>query len=126
VANRRLLRNSDSCRAALEAFTTAVRAVALRLLRLTAAGLGLDEGHFEGELSAGPVIMNVNHYVPCPDPSLTMGLAPHTVLADNGVRGLQAAAPAGNGVACPLASPTLGIGPHFGPKLKVVLDFTGP
>ena len=80
----------------LEAYTTAVRAVALRLLRLTAAGLGLDEGHFEGELSAGPVIMNVNHYVACPDPSLTMGLAPHcdpnvvTVLADNGVRGLQA------------------------------------
>ncbi|RLM78726.1 hypothetical protein C2845_PM12G17980 [Panicum miliaceum] len=109
-------------RAALEAFTTAVRAVALRLLRLTAAGLGLDEDHFEGELSAGPVIMNVNHYVPYPDPSLTMGLAPHTVLADNGVRGLQAAAPAGNGVACPLACPTLGIGP----KLKVVLDFTGP
>ncbi|KAG2655026.1 hypothetical protein PVAP13_1NG555100 [Panicum virgatum] len=64
-------------RAALEAHTTAVRAVALRLLRLTAAGLGLDEGHFEGELSAGPVIMNVNHYVACPDPSLTMGLAPH-------------------------------------------------
>ena len=76
VGNRRLLRNSDnSCRAALEAYTTAVRAVALRLLRLTAAGLGLDEGHFEGELSAGPVIMNVNHYVACPDPSLTMGLA---------------------------------------------------
>ncbi|RLM78568.1 hypothetical protein C2845_PM12G31160 [Panicum miliaceum] len=41
-------------RAALEAYTTAVRAVALRLLRLTAAGLGLDEGHFEGELTALP------------------------------------------------------------------------
>ncbi|RLN07645.1 hypothetical protein C2845_PM11G08700 [Panicum miliaceum] len=46
-------------RVALEAYTTAVRAVALRLLRLTAAGLGLDEGHFKGELSAGPVIMNM-------------------------------------------------------------------
>jgi 2'-deoxymugineic-acid 2'-dioxygenase / mugineic-acid 3-dioxygenase len=96
VAKWQLVRNFDSCRAALEAYTTAVRAVALRLLRLTAAGLGLDEGHFEGELTAGPVIMNVNHYVPCPEPSLTMGLAPHcdpnvvTVLADNGVCGLQA------------------------------------
>nr|CAB3451523.1 unnamed protein product [Digitaria exilis] len=83
-------------RASLEAYTTAVRAVALRLLRLTAAGLGLDECHFEdGELTAGPVIMNVNHYVACPEPSLTLGLAPHcdpnvvTVLADNGVAGLQ-------------------------------------
>ncbi|RLN07067.1 hypothetical protein C2845_PM11G21500 [Panicum miliaceum] len=77
--------------------------VSLRLLRLTATGLGLDEGHFEGELTAGPVIMNVNHYVPCPDPSLTMGLAPHcdpnvvTVLLDNGVRGLQARQRGGGG-----------------------------
>ncbi|XP_062220757.1 2'-deoxymugineic-acid 2'-dioxygenase-like [Phragmites australis] len=82
-------------RAALEAYTTAVRAVALRLLQLTAAGLGINEGHFEGELSAGPVLMNVNHYVPCPDPSLTLGLAPHcdpnlvTLLMENGVSGLQ-------------------------------------
>jgi len=30
-----------------------VRAAALRLLRLSAAGLGLDEGHFEGEMTAG-------------------------------------------------------------------------
>ena len=37
----------------LEAYTTAVRAVALRLLRLTAAELGLHEDHFDGELTAG-------------------------------------------------------------------------
>ncbi|KAL6911263.1 hypothetical protein ACP4OV_000068 [Aristida adscensionis] len=77
-------------RAALEAYTAAARAVALRLLRLTAAGLGLEDGHFDGELSAGPVLMNVNHYVACPEPSLTLGLAPHcdpnvvTLLMDNG------------------------------------------
>lgn len=87
--------------AALEAYTPAVRSVALRVLRLAASGLGLaDEAHFEaaagGELTAGPVVMNVNHYVACPDPSLTLGIAPHcdpnvvTVLMDNGVRGLQA------------------------------------
>ncbi|KAL6635368.1 hypothetical protein ACP70R_028039 [Stipagrostis hirtigluma subsp. patula] len=84
-----------SLRAALEAYTAVARAVALRLLRLTAAGLGLDDGHFEGQLSGGPVIMNVNHYVPCPDPSVTLGLAPHcdpnlvTLLMANGVAGLQ-------------------------------------
>lgn len=83
---------------ALEPYTAAVRGVALRVLRLAALGLGLaDEAHFEaGEVTAGPVIMNVNHYVACPDPSLTLGIAPHcdpnvvTVLMDNGVRGLQA------------------------------------
>ncbi|CAL4886040.1 unnamed protein product [Urochloa decumbens] len=88
-----------SLRAALEAYAPAVRAVALRILRLTAAGLGLAAaGYFEDgdELTAGPVIVNANHYRACPDPSLTMGLAPHcdpnvvTVLADNGVPGLQA------------------------------------
>ncbi|CAN6200752.1 unnamed protein product [Urochloa humidicola] len=85
-----------SLRAALEAYTPAVRAVALRLLRLKAAGLGLDEAHFEeGGLIAGPVTMNVNHYAPCPDPSLTLGLGSHcdpnviTVLMENGVHGLQ-------------------------------------
>ena len=38
----------------MEAYTTAVRAVALRLLRLTAAELGLHdhEDHFDGELTA--------------------------------------------------------------------------
>ncbi|KAL6591516.1 hypothetical protein ACP70R_050019 [Stipagrostis hirtigluma subsp. patula] len=84
-----------SLRAALEAYTTAARAVALRLLRLAAAALGLEEDHFEGKLSGGPVLMNVNHYVPCPDPSVTLGLAPHcdpnlvTLLMANGVTGLQ-------------------------------------
>ncbi|XP_004955287.2 2'-deoxymugineic-acid 2'-dioxygenase [Setaria italica] len=95
--------NPASLRAALEAYTTAVRAVALRLLRLTAAGLGLDEGHFEGDLTAGAVIMNVNHYTPCPDPTVTLGLVPHcdpnvvTVLTDNGVRGLQTRRRGGGG-----------------------------
>ncbi|KAL6911262.1 hypothetical protein ACP4OV_000067 [Aristida adscensionis] len=93
----------DKLRAALEAYTAAMRAVALRLLRLTAAGLGLEDGHFDGELSAGPVIMNVNHYVACPDPSLTLGLAPHcdpnlvTLLVDNGVAGLQVRHAGGGG-----------------------------
>ncbi|CAL5040055.1 unnamed protein product [Urochloa decumbens] len=93
-----------SLRASLEAYTTAVRAVALRLLRLTAAGLGLDEVHFEeGGLITGPMLMNVNHYVPCPDPSLTLGLGSHcdpniiTVLMENGVRGLQTRRRGGGG-----------------------------
>ncbi|CAN6215893.1 unnamed protein product [Urochloa humidicola] len=93
-----------SLRASLEAYTTAVRAVALRLLRLTAAGLGLDEAYFEeGGLTAGPVVMNVNYYAPCPDPSLTLGLDSHcdpnviTVLMENGVRGLQTRRRGGGG-----------------------------
>ncbi|KAF7090812.1 hypothetical protein CFC21_093507 [Triticum aestivum] len=80
--------------AALEPYTAAVRAAARRVLRLTAIGLGLEEGHFDGSLS-GSGLMNVNHYPPCPDPSLTLGAGPHcdpglvTVLMENVGGGLQ-------------------------------------
>uniref|UniRef100_A0A453PGY9 Fe2OG dioxygenase domain-containing protein n=2 Tax=Aegilops tauschii TaxID=37682 RepID=A0A453PGY9_AEGTS len=80
--------------AALEPYTAAVMAAARRVLRLTAIGLGLEEGHFDGSLS-GSGLMNVNHYPPCPDPSLTLGAGPHcdpglvTVLMENVGGGLQ-------------------------------------
>ncbi|KAE8811951.1 hypothetical protein D1007_11177 [Hordeum vulgare] len=80
--------------AALEPYTAAVTAVARRVLRLAAVGLGLEEEHFEGSLSGGGM-MNVNHYPPCPDPSLTLGTGPHcdpglvTVLMENVGGGLQ-------------------------------------
>ncbi|XP_020155802.1 2'-deoxymugineic-acid 2'-dioxygenase-like [Aegilops tauschii subsp. strangulata] len=80
--------------AALEPYTAAVRAAARRVLRLAAVGLGLEEEHFEGSLSGGGM-MNVNHYPPCPDPSLTLGAGPHcdpglvTVLMENVGGGLQ-------------------------------------
>ncbi|KAM0882896.1 hypothetical protein ACQ4PT_031999 [Festuca glaucescens] len=70
--------------------------VGMELLRLLCGGIGLRPDYFEGDISGGEVILNANHYPPCPDPGLTLGLPPHcdrnliTVLLQPGyVCGLQ-------------------------------------
>ena len=58
-------------------------------------GLGLEPGYFEGELSKIQ-LLSVNHHVPCPDPSLTLGMPEHcdpnliSMLHQCDVFGLQA------------------------------------
>lgn len=67
----------------------------MELLRLLSEGMGLRPNYFEGDLTGGDVIINVNHYPPCPDPGLTLGLPPHcdrnliTLLLQGAVQGLQ-------------------------------------
>ena len=67
----------------------------MELLRLLCEGVGLRPDYFEGELSGGDVVVNVNHYPPCPDPERALGLPPHcdrnliTLLLQGGVPGLQ-------------------------------------
>lgn len=65
-----------------------------RILELICEGLGLESGYFEGKL--GEVTsLSVNHYPPCPDPSLALGLSKHcdpnliTILLQDDVCGLQ-------------------------------------
>ncbi|OEL13423.1 2'-deoxymugineic-acid 2'-dioxygenase [Dichanthelium oligosanthes] len=79
----------------MERFVVPTRAVGMELLRLLCEGMGLRPDYFEGGLSAGDVIVNVNHYPPCPDPARTLGLPPHcdrnliTLLLQGSVPGLQ-------------------------------------
>lgn len=75
----------------------AVKELGRRLLGLIAVGLGLaNHEFFEGGLTGGDMMMNVNYYPACPDPSLTLGIRPHsdrfilTVLSQGDVSGLQA------------------------------------
>lgn len=57
-------------------------------------GLDLKCGYFDNDVT-GSMIVSVNHYPPCPKPSLTLGLPKHkdpyliTILMQDGVSGLQ-------------------------------------
>ena len=81
----------------MERFIAPTRALGMELLRLLCEGVGLRPDYFEGDLSAGDVVVNVNHYPPCPDPTATLGLPPHcdrnllTLLLPSMVRGLEVA-----------------------------------
>lgn len=71
-----------------------VRNLGLRILDLICEGLGLELGYFRGGLSEGHLML-VNHYPPCPDPTLVLGLPKHgdpnliTLLNQGDVPGLQ-------------------------------------
>ncbi|GAB2294154.1 hypothetical protein Dimus_036617 [Dionaea muscipula] len=65
-----------------------------RLIELICEGLGLERGYLAKGLSEN-MFLTVNHYPPCPDPSLTLGLSKHcdpnliTLLIQGDVPGLQ-------------------------------------
>ncbi|KAI4301117.1 hypothetical protein L6164_034431 [Bauhinia variegata] len=65
-----------------------------KILRLISEGLGLCPDYLSGELGEEPMLL-VNHYPPCPNPSLTLGLSKHidpsviTILLQGDVDGLQ-------------------------------------
>ncbi|KAG5567439.1 hypothetical protein RHGRI_002852 [Rhododendron griersonianum] len=75
-------------------YSVEVRNLGLRILDLICEGLGLESGYFRGPLSEGQLML-VNHYPPCPDPTLVLGLPKHgdphliTLLNQGGVPGLQ-------------------------------------
>ncbi|KAF5482384.1 hypothetical protein F2P56_002958 [Juglans regia] len=66
-----------------------------QILELLCQGLGLSTSYFSGPgLVENPVLL-VNHYPPCPDPSLTLGILKHrdpsliTILLQEEINGLQ-------------------------------------
>ncbi|XP_059664398.1 hyoscyamine 6-dioxygenase-like [Cornus florida] len=70
-----------------------VRKLSLRILELISEGLGLESGYFKE--SSEIQLLSANHYPPCPDPSLTLGILRHfdpsliTILYQGDVCGLQ-------------------------------------
>ncbi|CAK9163794.1 unnamed protein product [Ilex paraguariensis] len=75
-------------------YSVEVRNLSLRILDLICEGLGLQPGYFGDEFT-NVQLLSVNHYPPCPNPSLTLGLSKHsdpnliTILLQGEVNGLQ-------------------------------------
>lgn len=71
-----------------------MRNLALKILEMICEGLGLIPGYFGDELT-GVQMQSVNHYPPCPDPSLALGITKHcdpnviTILYQGNTSGLQ-------------------------------------
>lgn len=69
--------------------------LSLWLLDLICEGLGFEARYFEDHELIQVELMYINHYPPCPDPSLTLGLPKHsdpnliTLLLQGKVSGLQ-------------------------------------
>ncbi|KAJ9547996.1 hypothetical protein OSB04_020539 [Centaurea solstitialis] len=75
-------------------YTVEVRNLSLKILEMIREGLELKPGYFGDELT-GIQMLTLNHYPPCPEPSLAMGISKHrdpniiTVLYQENMCGLQ-------------------------------------
>ncbi|KAM1007518.1 hypothetical protein ACFX13_004150 [Malus domestica] len=63
-------------REVFKAYVDEVRNMGSMILEMLAEGLGLSKEFFNGGLSENPTLLS-NHYPPCPDPTLTLGLTKH-------------------------------------------------
>ncbi|PSS14009.1 Hyoscyamine 6-dioxygenase [Actinidia chinensis var. chinensis] len=75
------------------AYAVEVRKLSMRILDLICEGLGIKVGYFGNEISKVQGFI-VNHYPPCPDPSLVLGIGGHCdpnllTLLQQDVHGLQ-------------------------------------
>lgn len=78
-------------------YATEIGKLMNKLLCLMSQSLGLEKGYLHKRLGDNPTLeAHSNHYPPCPDPELTMGLPVHTdfrrvitILKQSGANGLQ-------------------------------------
>lgn len=82
-------------RRVLEEYARAVEKLAFQLLELISLSLGLPADRFSGYFKEQISFLRLNHYPPCPQPELALGVGHHkdggalTVLFQDSVGGLQ-------------------------------------
>ncbi|KAF8656103.1 hypothetical protein HU200_060809 [Digitaria exilis] len=82
-------------REVFENFIEQTRVLGMELLRMLCKSLGLPLGYFDGDLSGGDMVLGVNLYPPCPEPSRMLGLPPHcdrnllTLVLSGAVQGME-------------------------------------
>lgn len=82
------------CREIVGEYSVKVRNMLLQILELMREGLALQSNAFREELTKEQML-SVNHYPPCPEPSLTLGLPKHcdpnliTAVQQGDIPGLQ-------------------------------------
>lgn len=86
--------NPNRYRQVVGKYSMEARNLLLMILEVISEGLGLRAKYFQGEMSKTQ-LLSVNHHIPCPDPSLTLGMPQHsdpnliTLLHQCSVPGLQ-------------------------------------
>ncbi|KAL1367525.1 hypothetical protein HN51_021594 [Arachis hypogaea] len=87
--------NPTKYREYVGACSVEVKKLASRILRLISEGVGLECEYFEKGGLSGSMLVSLNHYPACPEPSLTLGVSKHsdpnlvTILLQDYVSGLQ-------------------------------------
>jgi salicylic acid 3-hydroxylase len=85
----------SACRDTIKEYFKAQEVLVRTLLELISESLGLDSGYIDNECADPRIVIAINHYPPCPDPTLTMGIREHsdpntiTILMQDQVAGLQ-------------------------------------
>ncbi|KAI5075706.1 hypothetical protein GOP47_0009782 [Adiantum capillus-veneris] len=86
----------EICKKEVQEYIGGVEALAGRLYKAIYESLGFDKEYIEREVPSIPrLLMGINYYPPCPDPSLTLGLSGHsdvsclTILHPDVVPGLE-------------------------------------
>ncbi|KAJ7977257.1 hyoscyamine 6-dioxygenase-like [Quillaja saponaria] len=86
--------NPTKYREIVGACSVGVKKLSSKILELIREGLGLESGFFDDEFDQ-PLSLLANHYPPCPNPSLVLGVSKHsdpnliTILLQDDIHGLQ-------------------------------------